>query len=500
MNQSERIKEDIFKSCFESCKSDLLSTLKSGKYSDDILRSALQYILPIDDPSAKAAILNVAGENLKSKLSNPDCDVWGGLDVRTDSKCIVSLVCLHNGNLNSQPDSHLGLPVLYREYDRIERDSFDASFSNEYHSPISSEDLHRANSLINRHGEELFKRHTNLVAISPSSFLSSKRNGLKIEPSIVLYCRMKGVIPIGEDHFPKTLELEGIIMSTDIREGLFKFLMHKQQQSFRPMDRMDKLRMGCSIGRKNSKYSGTLGPFVRKGSDVCFITCAHVIGFEIDYVLNRTIVQPGDGDSSEARDRACGTVLNVRVGPIQSASVDAALIKVDNRDVAPTDFAWLNPEQLVDAGFDPMKPPSFLGGTVGMDIDFSDAQGKRVIKSGRTTGLTKGSLALNGTMIRTTNLKNYFHPGIYWEGLNYVLMKNQYLVENHRFPFCTDGDSGAGVYLVENEQNKLSLIGIVIGSLDDYTIVTPIRPVLESLQLRPEDVICKSSGSYCTLQ
>ncbi|KAL3878070.1 hypothetical protein ACJMK2_035703 [Sinanodonta woodiana] len=511
LTQSERMKADIFKAFFESCKSDLLSTLKSGEYSDDILRSALQYILPIDDPSAKAAILNVAGANLKSKLSNPDCDVWGGLDVRTDSKCIVSLVCLHNGNLNSQPDSHLGLPVLYREYDRIEREPFDASFSNEYHSPISSEDLRRAKLLINRHGEELFKKHTNLVAVSPCSVLSSKSRGLKIEPSIVLYCRMKGIIPIGEDHFPKTLELEGIIMSTDIREGLFTFLMYKQtqQQSFRPADRMDKLRMGCSIGRESNQYLGTLGPFVRKGPDVCFITCAHAIEFEKGARHNQTIVQPGEGDSV-ATDRACGTVLDVQYDDqIQPVSVDAALIKVNNRDVAPTDFAWLNPGQLLDAGFGLKTPPSFLGGTVRMDIDFSDAQGKRVIKSGSTTGLTKGSLALNGMMIRIQDCRYHFPERMNWNELCSVVMKNQYMVQNHRYPFCTYGDSGAGVYLVENEQNKLSLIGILVGLLNEYSIVTPIGPVLESLHLSPEDVIAdelvqvttkNEKLSTCTLQ
>ncbi|KAL3888017.1 hypothetical protein ACJMK2_000401 [Sinanodonta woodiana] len=239
--------------------------------------------------------------------------------------------------------------------------------------------------------------------------------------------------------------------------------------------------MGCSIGVENCIYAGTIGPFVRLGADVGFITCAHVVGF-----LNKTVVQPADGDSYET-GRACGTVLDVQFDP--GKPVDAALIKVNNRDVAPTDFTWLNPNEVLNAGFDLTKPPSFLGGSVRMITDFSEVQGKRVIKCGKATGLTKGSLALNGTMIKIEDCYLPFPEGITWNELNGVVMKNQYQVENNRYPFSTFGDSGAGVYLVENEHNNLSLIGINIGLLNNYSIVTPIGFVLESLRLQPEDVI-----------
>ncbi|KAK3599786.1 hypothetical protein CHS0354_037272 [Potamilus streckersoni] len=70
-----------------------------------------------------------------------------------------------------------------------------------------------------------------------------------------------------------------------------------------------------------------------------------------------------------------------------------------------------------------------------------------------------------------------------------VVMTNQYIIERHGHRlFFELGDSGAGIFIVD-EENTLTLIGIAIGMLDlDYCVVTPIEYVLKALGLTLEDL------------
>lgn len=71
--------------------------------------------------------------------------------------------------------------------------------------------------VVNKHADYLFTRHSNLNLIKPSYVKSvgwGATHTTYIQPTIVLFCHKKGILPHGEKQFPLTIE--GI--QTDIRE------------------------------------------------------------------------------------------------------------------------------------------------------------------------------------------------------------------------------------------------------------------------------------------
>ncbi|XP_052083731.1 uncharacterized protein LOC127721088 [Mytilus californianus] len=109
--------------------------------------------------------------------------------------------------------------------------------------------------------KHLFDEHTNLSLICKSPFKSTgfRTNNHMIikQPCIQLYCKKKGFIPIGENHFPRTV----FGMQTDILDGSPRFVSH--------------LKVGDQIGTDGYKR-GTLGGFVKVRGDTAFLTCLHV--------------------------------------------------------------------------------------------------------------------------------------------------------------------------------------------------------------------------------
>lgn len=110
--------------------------------------------------------------------------------------------------------------------------------------------------------KRLFKKHSNLTMVCPSAY-KSKGFGTnefvteKID-CINLFCRRKGIIPIGEHHFP--LEIND--MPTNVLEGT-SYLTSA-------------VHIGDKIYNSNQEI-GTLGGFVKYYGIDTFLTCAHVI-------------------------------------------------------------------------------------------------------------------------------------------------------------------------------------------------------------------------------
>lgn len=176
-----------------------------------------------------------------------------------------------------------------------------------------------------RKAESLFDNHSNLTLIC-SSVIQSKGMPLnhKVESvqCIQLYCTLKGVIPIGERHFPSSVchyptdVMEGCpVLATQIKIG-------------------DKVGTTDSLGQFKSK--GTLGGFINHFGFPCFLTCAHVV-FDLQTLLGRI---PNDIDnkgidvftpsSYNAIPIHCGRVLR-RVfehSDKDKTSIDAALVYI----------------------------------------------------------------------------------------------------------------------------------------------------------------------------
>lgn len=116
--------------------------------------------------------------------------------------------------------------------------------------------------------ENIFNRHSNVTLICPSVLMSKsfyKVHAVQERICIHLHCKKKGIIPLGEDHFPTSI----LGIPTDIIEGNISFIT--------------KLRIGEKIGPQTS--IGTLGGFVKYLDFDCFLTCAHVM-FDLQTLLS----------------------------------------------------------------------------------------------------------------------------------------------------------------------------------------------------------------------
>ncbi|CAC5423111.1 unnamed protein product [Mytilus coruscus] len=110
--------------------------------------------------------------------------------------------------------------------------------------------------------KELFKQHSNLTMVCPSNFKSkgfiSGNPELHAINCIQLFCKQKGIVPIGESHFPLAVD----VVPTDVLEGTSQF--------------SSAVHIGDKIYNEED-CTGTLGGFVKYYGIDTFLTCSHVI-------------------------------------------------------------------------------------------------------------------------------------------------------------------------------------------------------------------------------
>lgn len=195
---------------------------------------------------------------------------------------------------------------------------------------------------------DLFENHSNLTLVNMSSVRSSgySTGKLTTERSIcvVIHCQIKGIIPFGENPFPK--DIDGY--PVDVREATCKFAI-------------DPMRIGMEIANNEKTSSGTLGGFVDMNGDFnkVFLTCAHVIcpikilahGDSRRHVYRKEI-RVFDGKHRN-ENIALGVVKTVAFSPDEPdiVSVDAALVDITSSHPVDGHFACVyKPEQMQMAG------------------------------------------------------------------------------------------------------------------------------------------------------
>ncbi|XP_056002635.1 uncharacterized protein LOC125659834 isoform X2 [Ostrea edulis] len=336
--------------------------------------------------------------------------------------------------------------------------------------------------------DTLLKKHSNLEIISVSAF-RSKKNGEELVPGpcIVLYCSCKGVVPYSEEEFPE--EIDGI--KTDVREGFF-YLFPNDHFFKRSTDLLNPLMVGANIGRQGQNKEGTLGGFVTlNNGDIGTITCSHLF-FDVNSnsapVTAFDVVQPSYG--YKCTDEICGR-HEKSVSPsdtAQGVTVDASLIRLTDRVPQRGLFADLKANDLAELGFTLEKLPEYSKGAT---RDYRKEQKNRMnscIKCGTGSGLTRGLLRLNGLAGRcrdtTFSLTN---PPSQSQS---TYLSQLEIVGTPQKAFAAAGDSGALVFQVdppatEDGDDQLVCIGMVVGGTSYYTtVVTPIEPVLEALNVK----------------
>lgn len=203
---------------------------------------------------------------------------------------------------------------------------------------------------------------------------------------------------------------------------------------------------GVSIGHYQGG-AGTFGAIVydKKSGDPLILSNNHVLANTSlannpKAKLNDAILQPGpyDGQNKEIGKLTRYAVLNPYPG---TNVVDCALAKPNNtNDITP---------DILDIG----KIQGISDPVVGMKIK----------KSGRTTGLTTGEIRALDATIQVN----------YGNGIN-LIFENQIIATVMSQP----GDSGS---LVADLNNKA--VGLLFAGSDQSTIINPIDPVLDLLEI-----------------
>lgn len=165
--------------------------------------------------------------------------------------------------------------------------------------------------------ETVFNCHSNITLICPSVLKSksfSKVHDVQERICIQLYCTKKGIIPLGEDHFPRLIN--GI--PTDVIDGNIGL--------------MTKLRIGDQIGPTTS--IGTLGGFVAYYGFNCFLTCAHVM-YDVQALLSDDFALLPEAKAychSVQGLVDCGKVIRILFDHDDKlkTSIDAALVYMQN--------------------------------------------------------------------------------------------------------------------------------------------------------------------------
>jgi hypothetical protein len=249
--------------------------------------------------------------------------------------------------------------------------------------------------------------------------------------------------------------------------------------------RVRPVRPGISIGHQDST-AGTLGAFVRRGDEVFILSNNHVLAMLNQAEIGDAILQPGPGDGGGLLDQIgkLAEYVPIRytdeepdptdsepVGEPKGCSAPLARAMSAIRGLTSTATALpvplSAPVNYIDAAI------STLADTVAFDpriVDVgglplgiaSPALGMRVIKSGRTTGLTQGTVMQVEVTVDVT----------------YEDRVARYLNQIMCSPMSDRGDSGSLV--LDFERNA---VGLLFSGSDLVTVVNPIQAVLKAFKV-----------------
>ncbi|VDI06723.1 Hypothetical predicted protein [Mytilus galloprovincialis] len=337
--------------------------------------------------------------------------------------------------------------------------------------------------------ENIFNRHSNVTLICSSVLMSKsfdKVHAVQERICIHLYCKKKGIIPLGEDHFPTSIH--GI--PTDIIEGNISFIT--------------KLRIGETIGPQTS--IGTLGGFVKYMDFDCFLTCAHVMYdlqtlLSSSYDFSRLLGAKAFCHSAQGLID-CGKVIwrTFDHDDKLKTSIDAALVMMQNNATFDqNDFIldrygnachfrklglsspFLNDNCLDHEDFCILQQTAKVVGAGSMtkleeNVQFPKQTDVDILFS--STGQT--ATVVNGNVFQPLWINSQAHMQLSTGFLNdkrIFRMYNQITINLGLQP----GDSGTCIYIVQHPYNKNGCIGMAIAFCGGMTIVTPLKDILKRI-------------------
>lgn len=266
-----------------------------------------------------------------------------------------------------------------------------------------------------------------------------------------------------QDLVPQTIE--GVV--TDVVEtGRLRSLI--------PLDPRGRWRPalpGISIGHKDIT-SGTFGLLVQRDGDPLILSNNHVLADTNAGVIGDAIYQPGPADGGTANDHLAALLefepLDFGDSPAQCQIVEtlasflntlARLTGSEHRLQAIRKTTGLN---LMDAALArPISPEMVKAEVLGVGTPIGvgkPALGQRVQKTGRTTGLTQGTV----TQVHVT------------VDVDYRGRKARFVDQIFASPMSSPGDSGSAVLDMERRA-----VGLLFAGSEHVTIFTPIQRILD---------------------
>jgi hypothetical protein len=301
------------------------------------------------------------------------------------------------------------------------------------------------------------KKYPNVVGYS-SQLQPRIRQGRVIpdEKCIRVYVKKKlPLIQLKPEHVVPR-EIDGV--PVDIVEiGEVRALGVDRTKKFRP------LVAGVSIGHYKIT-AGTLGWFARdnKDGEIVMLSNNHVFADENKADIGDPILQPGPYDGGKIPDDVAGYLK--RFVPIKYSSYRCPYRNTLYRLVKP----FVDTNNLVDAAVANLKERQDFYEILELEPPvrklYEPTVGLEVVKSGRTTGVTKGTVfdtAWNGYVT-------------YSRGI--AFFTDQVLVQGYKF--SQGGDSGSLVM-----SSDRSIVGLLFAGSDEYTVVNKLKHVENLLDI-----------------
>jgi hypothetical protein len=323
-------------------------------------------------------------------------------------------------------------------------------------------------------------RKANMVAVG----IGYKTVGGKKTTTVAIVCSVTEKLPVSNlkaaDLIP--LSIEGVL--TDVIEtGIIKALEPVEGVSTAKeiYDRTRRWRPapgGVSIGHEKIT-AGTLGCLVEKGGKKYILSNNHVLANSNEGAIGDAILQPGKYDGGTYPiDRIAALAEFVKINFIGgdgcgvSNSITRLLNFIAKSIKSKSKFATSReqfPENRVDAAIaEPLDISWVLNEIleVGRLLGIGEAVlGLNVKKSGRTSGLTHGTIDVMNVAVQ----------------VQYGDNKIAYFIDQLQAGAMSEGgDSGSAVVDKENR-----LIGLLFAGSDKTTIINPIQLVFSALQLDP---------------
>ncbi|XP_034317808.2 uncharacterized protein [Magallana gigas] len=308
--------------------------------------------------------------------------------------------------------------------------------------------------IINKHSEKLYAKYSSIVGLDAGSVYFKG----KMQPCIVIYSLDKDLIPYGEDPLPKTIDG----WHCHVREDIVMFgTCFDCRQIFYP-------NPGCCIGLPSfgigsagflAKLKGSVSPVTG------FLTAAHVAARNWTdlYNFNELLSNLVTGE--------CGDEI---VHPLLPGCTDYKIIGKVKESFCGN---WGEEGIGMDAAFVQNFQPQ--------DGEYSELQiadenilrfnVSKVMKRGGSTGETEG--LLTGNTLSVCVDKDFSSGGFYY-------FARCFSIESIDRPFFEKGDSGSGVFLMENGKPTKPL-GIAFAKLliNHNTAVCRIDKITEAFGL-----------------